>query len=65
VGLPLVKVREEVRADLTDGDPESVQANEVAATGDVERNGGQAADHRESVETIERIYPPWPWKSNV
>jgi hypothetical protein len=57
VSLPLVTAGEEVRADLTDGDPESVQANEVAAAGDVERNGGQAADHLESVETIGLIYP--------
>ncbi|MDH6149445.1 MULTISPECIES: hypothetical protein [Paraburkholderia] len=53
----MVTAGEEVRADLTDGDPESVQANEVAAAGDVERNGGQAADHPESVETIELIDP--------
>jgi len=65
VGLPLVKAGKKVRADSPVGDPESVQANEVAAAGDVERNGGQGADHRESVETIERIYLPWPWKSNV
>ncbi len=65
VGVRLLNAGEDVRADSTEADPERVQLNEVAAAGDVERNGGQAEDRRESVESAERIYPSWPWKSGV
>jgi hypothetical protein len=65
VGLPLLKAGEDVPADSTEVDPERVQVNEVAAASDVERNGGQTGGQRESVETSERIYPSWPWKSDV
>ncbi len=65
VGVPLLKAGEDVRADSTEVDPERVQLNEVAAAGDVERNGGRAEDHRESVESSERIYPSWPWTPGV
>jgi hypothetical protein len=65
VGVPLLKAGEDVRADSTEVDSERVPVNEVAAAGDVERNDGQAGDHRESVESSECIYPSWPWKSDV
>jgi hypothetical protein len=62
-GLPPAKAGEAVRTGSNDGDSETAQANERANPGDVERNGGHAEDCRESVETSERIYPSWPWKS--
>jgi hypothetical protein len=64
-GLPSANAGEDVRADSADGAPESAQVNEAASTGDVERNGGQPGGRRENVETSERIYPSWPWKSDV
>ena len=65
VGLPSVKAGEDVRSDSTEGSPESLQADEVPSAGDVERNGGQSEDPRESVESSGRVYPSWPWKPGV
>ncbi|MBB5503195.1 hypothetical protein [Paraburkholderia sp. MM5384-R2] len=65
VGLPSVKAGEDVCADSTDGSSESLQADEAPSAGDVERNGGQAEDQRESVESSGRVYPSWPWKSDA
>jgi hypothetical protein len=62
-GLPPAKAGDDVRTGSNDGGSETVQSNGRASPGDVERNGGQAEDCRESVETSERIYPSWPWKS--
>ncbi|RDK03490.1 hypothetical protein [Paraburkholderia lacunae] len=67
VGLPSLKAGADVQVEVDS--PEAAagreQLNEEEAAGDVERNGGRTEDPRESVESSERIYPSWPWKSGV
>ncbi|REG48548.1 hypothetical protein B0G80_4788 [Paraburkholderia sp. BL6669N2] len=64
-GLPPLKAGEDVCTDSTDGSSGSLQADEAPSASDVERNGGQAEDQRESVESSGRVYPSWPWKSDA
>jgi hypothetical protein len=64
-GLPPLKAGEDVHVDSAESAAEREELNEVAAAGDIERNGGQTEDPRESVESSERIYPTWPWKPGV
>jgi hypothetical protein len=62
VGLRSVKVGEDVRSASSDGSPGNLPADAVPSAGDVERNGGQAENQRESVESSGGVYPSWPWK---
>ncbi|TDN68826.1 hypothetical protein [Paraburkholderia sp. BL10I2N1] len=65
VGLPSLKAGEGVRPDSTDGNPDSLQADDVPGADDVERNGGQTEEHRESIDSSGRVYPSWPWKPDA
>ncbi|WP_330872323.1 hypothetical protein [Paraburkholderia sp.] len=67
VGLPLLSAGEDVHASSTEADADSPSANgnEAAVANEVPQNGEQIEQDRESVETSERIYPTWPWKSGV
>ncbi|MEC5409254.1 hypothetical protein VOM14_27245 [Paraburkholderia sp. MPAMCS5] len=69
VGLPLLSADEDVHASSTEADAGSPSANEkeaeAAVASEAPHNGEQIEQDRESVETSERIYPTWPWKSGV
>jgi hypothetical protein len=65
VGMSPVEFADEAHADSTAEESGVEVESEAASVTDVERTDGPPADDRDSVETSERIYPTWPWKSGV
>ncbi|WP_206996132.1 hypothetical protein [Trinickia mobilis] len=60
-GVPVPEALTEAISAAVADTPET----EAPEAGDVERARNSEASPRESVETSERIYPSWPWKSGA
>jgi hypothetical protein len=63
VGVPLPRASEDAPSSSTAADADNLPVNEGVADSEAVRNDEQTGKDRESVETSQRIYPTWPWKS--
>ncbi|MGF6734695.1 hypothetical protein OKW50_006867 [Paraburkholderia youngii] len=63
VGLRLLRESEDARSSSTAVFPDRVVAKEVVVDSEAAGNVEPVGKEHASVETSQRIYPTWPWKS--